>query len=78
MCISLFNKVNRVAAAFRVVSLLYLVKESDNIAIFPKESTGRFFSSSFTVGATFDVYGSDATGTSSNGGLSPVPFGSYT
>ena len=75
----MFHKqVNRVAAAFGVMQPLYLVKESDNTAIFPNDTTGRFFSSSFTVGATYDVYGSNGSGSSATSGIASAPFGAYT
>ena len=52
------------------------MKDSDSTALFPNDTTGRFFSSSFTIGATSDVYGTDGSGTSS--GLSSGPFGAFT
>ena len=57
-----------------------MVKESDNTAPFPHYSTGRFFCSSFTVGAIYDVYGTESPGTSSNtcSGFTSAPYGSYT
>ena len=57
---------------------MYLVKELDNAVIFPHESMGRFFSSSFTIDAIYDVYGTDAPDKSSFGSPSLAPFGSYT
>ena len=56
------------------------MKESDNTAIFPDESSGRFFSSSLTIAATYDVYGTEPTITSSTASnpFSQGPFGSYT
>ena len=56
------------------------MKESDNTAIFPDESSGRFFSSLLTIAATYDVYGTEPTITSStvSNPFSQGPFGSYT
>lgn len=69
------EQVNRVAAAFGVMPPVYLVKESDNTAIFPNDTTGR---SIFSVGAVYDVYSSDGSGKSSTGGrMSSEPFGAY-
>ena len=77
MCL---EQVNRVTAAFGVIPPVYLVKESDNTAIFPNDATGRFFSCAFTVGAVYDVHGSDhdGPGTSSGSGMPSGPFGAYT
>lgn len=69
---------SRVAAAFGVTQPLYLVKESDNTAIFPKDTTGGLFSSSFTVGARYDVYGSNGSGSSASSGIPSTPFGAFT
>lgn len=66
---------SRIAAAFSVQPPVYLVKYTDNTAIFPHDSTGRFFASSLDSGATYDVYGSVPSSTTSIGSH---PFGSYT
>ena len=44
------------AAALNVRSPVYLVEELDNTAIFSNKIFGRFFSSAFTVSATYDVH----------------------
>ena len=47
------------------------------MAIFPDDQTGRFFSSSLTVGMTYNVHGKEAD-VSTNSATATSPFGSYT
>ena len=72
-----YVQVNRIIAAFGVRPPIYLVKESDNMAIFLHETTGRSFSTSLTVGTTYDVHGTEPD-IASNSPSTNSPFGSYT
>ena len=49
-------QVNKIAAAFALQPPIYLVKLSDNTAIFPNETSGQFLSTSLTVGTMYDVH----------------------
>ena len=70
----------RIAAAFGVQAPIHLVKEFDNVVIFPHEGTGRFNPSSLSPGSTYDVQGQVQSSPPTPGEFSQQvasPFGSY-
>ena len=60
-------------------STIYIVKEFDNVAVFPHESSGRFNSSLIDPSAIYEVHGEEVQQSTNESTVSKVSsFGAYT
>ena len=69
----------RIAEAFSIQPPIHLIKEFENIVVFPNESSGKFTPSALLSGALYEVHGSTLTELTPSTTLRnpPTPFGAY-
>ena len=74
----LFVQVRKISPVFKLApSTIYLVKEFDNVAVFPHKSTGRFNRSIIDPTAVYEVSGEELMGSDSGTPSAESPFGAY-